>query len=300
MTLNAAPSDPISDILARLRLKAEIFQHARYCGTWAVDTSGARSIPFHLIQKGRCWLHMTGVPARELSPGDLVVLPHDGAHTIASTASPPPDNLLNTATQVDPEQADNMMLCGFFLFESKASWPILDALPEVVVLAASEHRLGGLIDILFEELDAPQSGSQALLTSGAQGLFVYTLREAVKNGADEGLLSAMLDERLAPVFAQIHANPAAPLTVETMAEMVFLSRSAFAERFKEATGLAPMRYLQNWRLQVALDLLTTTTDTVVSVAEQVGYASEVSFRQAFRKDLGFTPAEARRRAATGP
>ncbi|MEM7217134.1 MAG: AraC family transcriptional regulator [Pseudomonadota bacterium] len=299
-TSSTSDSDPISAVLLRLRLRAKIFKHARYCGTWSVDTSGTRSIPFHLIQHGRCWLHVADTTPRELAPGDLVVLPHDGRHVIASTPTLPPAGDLNQARDVDAASADNMMLCGFFLFESEASWPLLDALPPVIVLEQRTHHLGGLVDVIFAELEAPQSGSQALLASSSQGLFVYALREAVRGGTGEDLLSAMLDERLAPVFAAIHADPAAPQTVETLAERAFMSRSAFADRFKKVTGLAPMRYLQNWRLQVALDLLTSTTDAVASVAEQVGYASEVSFRQAFRKELGMTPNQARQQPLTDP
>ena len=78
------PTDALTAILRRLRLRAGIFVHARYCAPWSVDTSGQRMAPFHLIQDGNSWLHMADAEPRKLRPGDLVVLPRDKVHIMSS------------------------------------------------------------------------------------------------------------------------------------------------------------------------------------------------------------------------
>jgi len=39
--------DPLSTLLSRLELKAQVFANGDYRGAWAVDTSGSKKIPFH-------------------------------------------------------------------------------------------------------------------------------------------------------------------------------------------------------------------------------------------------------------
>ena len=59
-------------------------------------------------------------------------------------------------------------------------------------------------------------------------------------------------------------------------------------------GTPPMQYLANWRMQVAANQLLSTTDSVVAVANRVGYDSEAAFSRAFKKVVGAPPSEWRR------
>lgn len=75
------------------------------------------------------------------------------------------------------------------------------------------------------------------------------------------------------------------------------SRAAFSSTFRQLVGDTPMRYVTRWRMQVAIDLLTSSDDAMASIAEAVGYESEVAFRNAFRKVIGEPPGQLRRTAA---
>ena len=86
--------DALSNILRRLRLRAEIFAHPEFCGAWAVDTSGHRKAAFHLIERGTGWLHTEAESQpRPLNSGDFILFPHDTRHVIASSAETPPASL---------------------------------------------------------------------------------------------------------------------------------------------------------------------------------------------------------------
>ena len=80
--------DALSTLLRRLRFEAKVFLRADYCGVWAVDTSGERHIPFHLVTHGEGWLHMAGEAPQPMRPGHLVLFPKDAAHLLASTRTP--------------------------------------------------------------------------------------------------------------------------------------------------------------------------------------------------------------------
>jgi AraC-like DNA-binding protein len=71
---------------------------------------------------------------------------------------------------------------------------------------------------------------------------------------------------------------------------VFLSRSAFAERFTALIGVPPMKYLATWRMQVAAQRLRETQRPITRIAMDVGYESEAAFTRAFKREHGASPA----------
>ncbi|MEN8107750.1 MAG: AraC family transcriptional regulator [Pseudomonadota bacterium] len=291
--------DALTAILQRLRLRAGVYVHADFCGTWAVDTSGHRKVPFHLVGRGRGWLHTgdTEEP-RLLSTGDLVVFPHDAHHTIASCDVPPPASLINQPVDPEAEGPVTSMLCGFFEFQSKAAWPLLDGLPDIIVLDLQEAgRVMGtpsLIQLMISELENAGPGVDAAINQLAYVLFIHVLRAEMQRGLDHGLLCALSDPKIGRALNLIHAEAAAGWTLETLAKEIAMSRSAFAGRFKQLVGMTPMRYLTEWRMQEAVDLLQTTGLSIATIAERCGYTSEVAFRKAFRSVIGVPPGRFRR------
>jgi AraC-like DNA-binding protein len=78
-----------------------------------------------------------------------------------------------------------------------------------------------------------------------------------------------------------------------------MSRSHFAHRFREVSGLPPLTYLAHWRVRLAERALRTSDTTVAALAERLGYASESSFSHAFTRVAGVSPARYRRESAAG-
>lgn len=68
------------------------------------------------------------------------------------------------------------------------------------------------------------------------------------------------------------------------------------ERFRHFLGESPMAYLMRWRLKLAAEILQSTDETIVNVAEAAGYGSESAFNRAFKREFGSPPAQFRRRA----
>ena len=86
-------------------------------------------------------------------------------------------------------------------------------------------------------------------------------------------------------------------TVEELSREAAISRSALAGRFTQLVGEAPMRYLANWRMQLARQLLRDGTHSIQEVATRVGYESEAAFNRAFKRATGSPPATWRRGAS---
>jgi AraC-like DNA-binding protein len=69
-----------------------------------------------------------------------------------------------------------------------------------------------------------------------------------------------------------------------------------AQRFTELVGEAPMRYLANWRMQLAKQMMREGASSIQEVATRVGYDSEAAFNRAFKRATGAPPATWRKSA----
>jgi transcriptional regulator GlxA family with amidase domain len=94
---------------------------------------------------------------------------------------------------------------------------------------------------------------------------------------------------------RIEAGFAEALSVRGLAAEAGLSERSLLRRFKAATGLAPLAYLQHTRIQAARQRLESGPDPVEAIAYEVGYEDATAFRKVFRKLTGLTPSDYRRR-----
>jgi transcriptional regulator GlxA family with amidase domain len=127
-------------------------------------------------------------------------------------------------------------------------------------------------------------------------LVIQAIRDwmAGAGATDSPWLRAMGDPQVGPALAALHAAPAEPWTVESLASQASMSRSAFAARFRELLGQPVMGYLTELRMQLAVDLLHRGDRTVGEVATAVGYESGASFSRVFKRQFGTSPRQMRR------
>ena len=293
-------ADALSSVLAGLQLSAEVYVSGDFCGHWAVDTSGSRRVPFHLIGHGNAWLHLDGEPERRLGAGDLLIFPNDKKHIVASSEDPPEPDLVNADFSQNEGLATNLV-CGFFEFQNKAAWPLLESLESVIVLELSNlstlPQVRRLIDLLLAELNARSPGYYASINQLAYLIFIHAIRQQIDAGkVSTGLLAALFDPKISRALSAIHNDPGKPWSLPELAEEAAMGRSSFAKRFHELIGMPAMQYLTYWRMQNASNLLKNTDLSVWRIAELCGYDSEPAFRKAFKKTVGVPPGQVRRQA----
>ena len=294
--------DPLSSVLNRLQLNAEVYVHGDFCGRWAVDTSGSRRMPFHLISRGEAWLHFEGREQLRMSTGDLVLFPHDSKHVLSSTEQPPnPDAVnANMAPEAD-ESTATRLICGFFEFQSSVVSPLLDSISPVVVMDLSDMSetpmARTLVEAMIQELQQAEPGYYSSINQLACLLFVQVVRQQIRSGlTGDGLLSAMFDPQVGRALRVIHSEPEQRWTLVSLAQQANMGRSSFAKRFLELVGMPAMQYLTHWRMQEAQRWLLESSLSLWEIAERCGYESEAAFRKAFKKTVGQTPGQIRRRA----
>jgi AraC-like DNA-binding protein len=101
--------------------------------------------------------------------------------------------------------------------------------------------------------------------------------------------AARPDEAVAAVVSAVAARPGEPWTVERMARLVHLSRSALGERFRRTLGRGPTEVLREARMREARRLLGDPSRPVEHVALAVGYGSSAAFSRAFSSHHGIGP-----------
>ena len=298
MDLGALPAgmqpvaeDLLSSLLGSYQLRTHVFANPRLCGDWRIgDTEDSQGARFHLLAKGRCWLHLHHIPPMQLFQGDLVVLPRCGWHMFASGPELPDTHLRMQTADAEPY---TWLICGHFEFLAGAANPLLDTLPQALVIPASAMGARGrrVAEMLSEELADPQPGQSAVLDKLGDALFVMSLRYHIRHAENpHGLMAALADGRLARALVAIHQSPGRTWTVGDLAHVAAMSRTTFAEHFRDTVGLAPIDYLTRWRMTCAELMLTNPRLLSMNlIAEKLGYESVESFRRAFKRVHGRNP-----------
>lgn len=100
-------------------------------------------------------------------------------------------------------------------------------------------------------------------------------------------------DQLAPLREWMLENLALPQDLDTLATRAHMSRRTLTRRFREETGVAPMRWLAAARIDRARELLESTTEPVQHIGHLTGLGAPASVRAAFHRFLGTSPQEYR-------
>ncbi len=86
-----------------------------------------------------------------------------------------------------------------------------------------------------------------------------------------------------------------PAPVAAMVQLSGLPERSFKRRFAQATGMTPLEYVHTLRLEEAKQMLEATELQVEAIANEVGYEDASFFSRLFRRQVGLTPAQYRKR-----
>lgn len=95
--------------------------------------------------------------------------------------------------------------------------------------------------------------------------------------------------RIAKVIGMLNQKFAQPLMVADLAKEARMSSSSFYNHFKEVTGMSPIQYQKQLRLQEARRLLLTENLEAAEAAFQVGYESPSHFSREYTRRFGLSP-----------
>lgn len=103
------------------------------------------------------------------------------------------------------------------------------------------------------------------------------------------------DNLVKKVQRRIESNFGSMLTIDEVTRDLPASRRNIVRRFKQVTGVPPIEYLQNIRIETAKEKLEQTDLSISEIISETGYADPKSFRKVFMKLVGIKPLEYRRK-----
>jgi AraC-like DNA-binding protein len=309
--------DALSQLLDVIRLKSSVFCLSDAGAPWGICLRAEEAARFHYVVRGSCWLSIDRRPGSPLalSGGDLVLLPRGDGHSLRDQPRRPVRSFEKMlASTAQTASAGHLrfggrgpattMISGCFAFASRTTVPLLATLPPIIRISPDEGRavpwLEQNLRFIVAEATSKRPGAELVLTRLADVIFVQALRVYIESLPDdsEGFLRALRDVHIGAALGFMHREPGADWTVASLATTVGLSRSAFAERFKELVGEPPLGYLTRLRMESAAELLRNGA-ALAEVAWKTGYSSEASFSHAFRQWAGISPGAFRRKQRAG-
>jgi AraC-like DNA-binding protein len=315
----AGAAGVVGSALQQLRLEGAIFLRAEYREPWAYESlPGAataqilrpgtdRVVLFHVVAAGTCWVATAGGERHWANAGDVIVLPYADQHRMGGVAdavsvplttimAPPPWTQMPIIRHGAPDGPRTDIVCGFLHSTDILFDPRLRAFPPVFIVRPPPGPLAewvrATVAFALQQAEIAPLGPDAVTTRLPELLLTEVLRIHLAStpAIDSGWIAALHDPLLNPALAALHADPARRWTVPELARMVATSRSALDGRFREVLGLSPIRYLTEWRLHLARDLLAMTDLPVAAIARRVGYEAEEAFSRAFKRAYGRSPA----------
>ena len=194
---------------------------------------------------------------------------------------------------------------GYFAFTGKHAGILLGVLPPIVHIRKESDKaaLRWSLERMMQELREPQPGGFLVAQHLAYMMLVQALRLHLAEGLRGGVgwLFALADKQMSAAINAMHDDPAHRWTLQELAKRAGMSRSTFALKFKQTVGASPMEYLTRWRMLLAGDRLTNSSDPISVIALSLGYESESAFSTAFKRVMGCSPRQySRGRNAPAP
>lgn len=292
-------TDPLSDVLSLIEVDTARCKKLEAGGAWAFRFPAKAAIKFGAVLRGKCWIGLPGETHVLLREGDTFLLANAPIYELTSEPGRQAEDGHvafdgGRSSFVHHGGDDTLLIGGEFAFQPGAAQILLDALPAFIRIPADTQSAAVLRRTLLDldaELVGDQIGKSLMTRRLADIALVQVLRVYVEVHGESGTswIGALTDRRIGNALASLHERPAHRWTVTELAAEAGMSRSGFADRFRELVGSPPLGYLLRLRMEHARKALGRNNVTLRQVSREAGYASESAFGNAFKRTFGCAP-----------
>ena len=307
--------DLLSDVLSQLKLAGTLYFRTSFTSPWSIKVPSFEQVSrFHFAHRGRCLVRVNEneEPVR-LEQGDLIIITAGAGHTLYCDPATEHqavmlDEVVETSgfsgqgTLVYGETGshhETQLICGHFAFSEDARHPLIDALPDYIVIrnygAEAGNWMESTLRVIGLEAGKQAMGGDLIALKLSEIIYAQVMRVYLStDGAKQKGLAGFSHPTIAKTLAAIHQSPEHPWTLEELASVAGLSRTSLAVRFLQTMSMTPLSYITRWRMQIARQRLVDSNESIIDIAEGVGYRSEAAFGRIFKKHFDIAPATYRR------
>jgi AraC-like DNA-binding protein len=299
--------DPVSHLLRLAKVTATLDRRCLLGAATRMDVGERQFLEaqFHVLLEGECQLLVSDMVV-DMKPGDFVLIPGGAAHRVITPGKYPevPTAEVEEESFITTHSADGGspvidLFCGHYAFDPGAGAVLFRTLPDPVHVsfgdsAETDTMLRTLSELMRNEAGNRGPGTSVILSAFSTVLLAMVLRSARGSATREALWTASSDPRIAEVVQAVLEEPGNDWSISRLAQLAAMSRATFLRHFTRETGMTVGVFLARSRVMAAAEILSSTGDTVATVAGLVGYGSESAFSRVFRSEVGMSPAEFRR------
>ncbi len=269
--------DRLQALLSLFAVSARTFQAGALCGINSLEGDGPYG-QLHLVRFGDVDVRHGRTIAARIREPSLLLYPRPMAHRFIT----------------DQERGADFV-CANLSFEGGNANPIAAALPPFVCLPLAKLQGSeAVLQLLFTEAVEQFCGRQAMLDRLFEVVLIQVLRQLMESGQTRvGMLAGLAHPQLRKAIVAMHDEPGRDWSLEQLADESGMSRSAFANAFRDVVGVTPGAYLQRWRVGLVQKALLQGRSLKL-IAQDVGYASEAALSRAFKSQTGRSPRDWRK------
>jgi AraC-like DNA-binding protein len=287
--------------LANLSVEVEPFAVCLLDRGWRLSLPGPPCPMLHFVVHGDGWLTCKDGTHAPIGKNWVMIIPTGTAHSLETEETC--DHELNSPCTPDGPPVHYVVAgesgplemtvgCGTLNVRYGESMGLFDHLTEILIIDMSEiPSVSNLFKQLIDEQTTNSPGQPLLQGAIMTQLLVHMLRTLSEQ--PEGSLTwlnALDDPRLARAIDHILDDPGAVHTVESLADVAGMSRSAFSKHFHGSFSNSPMALVNHVRLERAAKMLNAGQASIEQIANRVGFSSRSHFSRAFKKHTGISPA----------
>lgn len=206
-----------------------------------------------------------------VKPGDVVLIPAEALHKTTELSKGGHERILiNVAEDWVTEDVRGCFSCHC-----------------LHIPPAQRPEIEGIFRRIEQEYQHHDSFSGKLQRQALYELLVFLIR--LKESRPSAAISNREDTVIEKAAQYICEHYQEPLTLQTVAQEVSMSREYFSQRFKKMTGFGFCEYLNEIRIANAVKLLNTTQMTITEVAYSCGFNDSNYFATVFKKSKGMNP-----------
>ena len=298
---NKDESSILDRYLANLSVIVEPFAVCLLDRGWRLTLPGPPCAMLHFVVRGDGWLSCPDGTHTPIGKNWVIVIPTGTVHsletdehfdhelTIPCTPDGPPVHYIVAG---DSGPLDMTVGCGTLNVRYGEALGLFDHLSEVLVIDLSDvPEVPNLFKLMMDEQAGDSPGHIVIQGAVMTQLLVYMLRAlGERSQSSLAWLNALNEPRLARAIDHILDDPGALHSVESLAEISCMSRSAFSSHFHAAFSRSPMALVNHVRLEKAAKMLNTGQASIEQIANRVGFSSRSHFSRAFKKHTGVSPA----------
>lgn len=260
------------------------------------------SIPWHwhadvevmYVVQGRMELR-TNMNEYTLSAGEAVYINSNVLHF----QKPYPGIKVITLNQV----FDSSLIAGRYrsIYAQKYVEPLTGCREiDVMLFHPSDVRQRKIIDYIKlaqDASDAQEYGYEMLVRNYLSSMWLLLCQEAENKLTAKKVVKSGGEDRLKDMMRYIQCHYMDKLLLKDIAYAANISEREALRTFRNNLNLTPVSYLMEYRIRMATVQLTETSNPITQIAYDCGFSSPSYFGKEFRKAMGCTAAEYRRKHA---